>query len=667
MNPAKIKEWASRATNQSITGKVVLIIGLFVFIAIVLGGMIYLQGRIFDGVRVYVRGEGLWAKGQKDAVIYLERYSHSHAEDDYRAFLQAVETNLGDHAARKALLATPPDLQAAATGFAHGQNDPEDIDALIWFFQHFQSISYMHQAIAIWTDADQKIKELLEVGQAIRQEIQSGAHDTEKLNSLRSRVNSLNIELLTLENRFSSVLGEGARWVKQATLIASLTLLLLFVSLAMIISRQLIAVIAQTERELKISESRFRSLKESNTIGILSWRMDGTLDEANKHFLDMLGYSEVEFREGRLNWRDLTPAAFRARDEQTIAELLEHGSCTPFEKAFLHKDGHPVPVYIGAALLNGEVNQGIAYIMDLKERKQTEKQLRLAAVVFDSSHDGILVTDADMRIVSVNQALCEMSGYTESELIGQIPSILQSGYTTVEQYHEMLTALYGPGHWQGDIVDRKKHGALLPVHISISAVRNEEQQVSHYVAIISDNAERKAEEEHLRHIAHHDTLTGLPNRVLFNDRIEQLIKRSERNGGRFAILFFDLDNFKPVNDNFGHAVGDKLLQTVANRLTQHVRGTDTVTRLGGDEFVILLEEVANRDSAEKLLQNTVASVSAPCTINGHDLTISVSAGISLYPDDGTDIKALMHHADQAMYHMKQKSRPKQLQTTAPRA
>lgn len=655
MNLADIKKRVSHAPGQSITGKVILIIGLFVFVAIALGGIIYLQGRIFDGVRVYVRGEGLWAKGQKDAVIYLERYSHTHAETDYQAFLQAVETNLGDTQARQALLATPPDLAAAAQGFLQGKNNPQDIDSLIWFFQHFRSISYMHDAIHIWIDADKKITELVDVGHAMHREIQAGSR-VEKLGALRNRLTTLNIELLALENRFSNVLGEGARWVKQASLLAGLALLLLFVGVAMTISRQLIAVIARTEQELKISEARFRSLKESNTIGILSWRMDGTVEEANQSFLDMLGYNAADFRSGQLNWRKLTPESFLARDEQAISELLATGSCTPFEKAFLHKDGHPVPVYIGASVLNGDANRGIAYIMDLTERKQAEKQLRLAAAVFDSSHDGILVTDAEMHIVSVNQALCEMTGYQANELLGQIPSILQSGYTTAEQYRDMLSSLYSQGHWQGDIVDRMKHGALLPVHISLSAVKNDEQQVTHYVAIISDNTERKAEEEHLRHIAHHDTLTGLPNRILFNDRIEQLIKRAERNGGRFAILFFDLDNFKPVNDTFGHAVGDKLLQTIADRLTRHVRGTDTVTRLGGDEFIILLEEASDRQNVEKLLEKTVESVCAPCNINGHAIDISVSAGISLYPEDGMDVHTLMHHADQAMYLMKQKGR-----------
>ncbi len=167
MNLADITQRVSRASGQSITGKVILIISLFVFIAIVLGGMIYLQGRIFDGVRVYVRGEGLWAKGQKDAVIYLERYSHSRAEDDYLAFQHSVETNLGDAQARQALLASPPDLPAAATGFLQGRNNPQDIDALIWFFQNFQSISYMHDAIDIWIHADRKIAELIAVGNAI--------------------------------------------------------------------------------------------------------------------------------------------------------------------------------------------------------------------------------------------------------------------------------------------------------------------------------------------------------------------------------------------------------------------------------------------------------------------------------------------------------------------
>ena len=210
-------------------------------------------------------------------------------------------------------------------------------------------------------------------------------------------------------------------------------------------------------------------------------------------------------------------------------------------------------------MLAGNQEQGIAYVMDLSERKKAEQQLKLAATVFAASSDGILITDSSARIVSVNQALCAMTGYSEGELLGQPPSILQSGYTTDEEYNRMWEALNKSGQWQGDVIDRKKDGALIPMRVSINQVKNADNQLTHYVAILSDITERKAAEEHLRHIALHDPLTGLANRVLFNDRLEQAIKLATRNNTKFAVLFLDLDKFKPVNDLFGHKIGDKLI------------------------------------------------------------------------------------------------------------
>ncbi|MDP1971186.1 MAG: diguanylate cyclase, partial [Methylobacter sp.] len=357
------------------------------------------------------------------------------------------------------------------------------------------------------------------------------------------------------------------------------------------------------------------------------------------------------------NWRDITPIEFQQRDQQAINELLTQGRCEPFEKALIHKQGHWVPIYIGAAMLVGNQEQGIAYVMDLSERKKAEQQLKLAATVFAGSSDGILITDSSTHIVSVNQALCAMTGYNESELLGQPPSILQSGYTTDEEHKLLWESLNKSGQWQGDIMDRTKNGALIPMRISINQIKNADNQLTHYVAILSDISERKAEEEHLRHIAHHDPLTGLANRVLFNDRLEQAIKLATRNNTQFAVLFMDLDKFKPVNDLFGHKIGDKLLQKVADRLTRSVRETDTVTRLGGDEFVILLENIADQEMVEKLLNPIIATIGNVYHIDDYDIEIGVSAGISIYPNHGTDAKTLLHHADIAMYATKELKRP----------
>lgn len=632
--------------------KVLLIVTLFVSIVVVLAGMIYLEGNIYDGVRAYVRGEGLWAKAQNDAILHLERYSYTHDEDDYLAFKNAVGVNLGDQAAREALSRVPPQREEAVKGFLEGNNNPDDVDSLIWFFLNFHQISYMHAATAIWKEADGKIAELIAVGEAIHTEVTLTRSDEKQIALLRTRLQKLDAELLNLENSFSIVLGEGARWVKRTVLFSSVALLLLFIGIGLYVSRQIVRNISRSENALLASESRFRSLKQSDTIGIISWRMDGRIDEANTHFLGMLGYTEADLDAGKIDWRNMTPNEWHASDSKAIEELMLYGRCTPFEKALLHKEGYPVPIYVGASLLEGDTEHGIAYVMNLSERKQAEKKLQLASTVFDASNDGILITDANRCIISVNPALTQITGYDAEELIGKQPSVLKSGYTTEDQYNAMQSSLEIYGCWDGDIIDRRKDGSLQPIRVSISGVRNSDGALTHYVAIMSDISERKAREEHLEHLAHYDMLTGLPNRVLFNDRIEQLMKDANRNGSSFAVLYLDLDRFKPINDTYGHKVGDRVLQIVAERMLEKVRATDTVTRMGGDEFVILLKNTGKRHIAETMGNKIAVLLTAPMYIDGHEIDIGVSMGVSIYPDDGSDIKSLLHHADSVMYGTK---------------
>jgi diguanylate cyclase (GGDEF)-like protein/PAS domain S-box-containing protein len=647
----------SRLLKPSTASKVKLIVVLFVVIAVCLTGMIALQGNIADGVRAYVRGEGLWAKAQKDAMLALEHYAYSGEEADLAAFRRSTGVFRGDALARDALDRSPPDEATARDGFIQGGNAPQDVDSLVWFYLHFQNISYMREAIGIWKQGDAKMRELEAIAEQMRTDFTTRGANPPRMQAYRARLQRLGSELTALENQFSVVLGEGARWVKRALWLGSLAVLAVSIGIGLLISRQIIRSIARAEQALLLSESRFRSLKDSRTIGIASWNADGRFTDANDLLLDMLGYTRAELRAGAMNWKTMTPPECVARDAQALVELATQGYCEPYEKVLLHKNGARVPVYIGAAVIGGDRQNGIAYILDVSERRRAEEQLKLAAVVFDSSSNGVLITDASLRILSVNRALCEMTGFGREELIGRTPSVLRSGHTSAAQYEAIRDSLVSKGYWHGDIIDRSKSGALLPLSISVSRVPDHANNTTHYVAIVTDISERKAEEAQLWHMAHHDTLTGLPNRTLFNDRIEQLIKQAARNGTQFAVLFYDLDRFKPVNDRYGHEVGDKLLQMVAARLKTLVRDTDTVTRLGGDEFVILLTGIAGSEVAEQLLQKTVAAIRESYEIDGHAIEIGVSAGLSIFPDHGSDSLSLIRHADAAMYSMKQQGVP----------
>ncbi|PWF63971.1 diguanylate cyclase [Shewanella sp. BC20] len=637
--------------SRSTVAKVLLIIGMFITICIVQVALVYVQGNIFDGVRTYVRGEGLWAKAQKDATFYLIQYSYNKNEVDYQRYLAATAVMQGDKQAREALLSSPINQRKAREGFIQGLNDDRDTESLIWFFRHFNRTHYMQQAVKIWSLADDKFSTMMSLASAMHQEINLSGDNAADLSQYREQIIKLSEELLSLEIEFSAVLSEGARWVKRITWLISLSVLLLFISIGVLASRQIIRNIAKSEKLLLISESRFNSLKESDTIGIISWQLDGTIHDANDHFLNMLGFDREDLASGRVNWRSLTPPEFEARDQIAIAELIELGHCNQYEKQLISKTGEHVSVMLGASFLNSSTHEGVAYFMDLTSSKQAEDKLRLAATVFNASTDGIIITDPLLSIISINQAFTDITGLTEQDLHQDASRFINTGHPSEDAYQAMLNLLQQGEQWQGELIKETASG-YLPLSVRINTVRNQDNRLTHFVIVITDISERKAEEEHLRHIAHHDALTNLPNRVLFHTKLEQAIVHAQRSDGIFAILFLDLDNFKPVNDEFGHDVGDKLLQEVAKRLTGNIRQIDTITRLGGDEFVILLEHLPNEESVPVLTQKITQAVTAPYIIHEHKLRIGVSIGSAIFPCHGTDAKTLINYADQAMYAVK---------------
>ncbi|MGR6500918.1 diguanylate cyclase domain-containing protein [Shewanella sp. Koi 1] len=650
---SKLRQFINILQQQSgsTVAKVLLIIGMFITICVVQVALVYVQGNIFDGVRTYVRGEGLWAKAQKDATFYLIQYSYNKNEVDYQRYLAATAVMQGDKQAREALLSSPINQRKAKEGFIQGLNDDRDTESLIWFFRHFNRTHYMQQAVKIWGLADDKFSTMMSLASAMHQEINLSGGNAADLSQYREQIIKLSEELLSLEIEFSAVLSEGARWVKRITWLISLSVLLLFISIGVLASRQIIRNIAKSEKLLLISESRFNSLKDSDTIGIISWQLDGTIHDANDHFLKMLGFDREDLASGRVNWRSLTPPEFEARDQIAIAELIELGHCNQYEKQLISKTGEYVSVMLGASFLNSSTHEGVAYFMDLTSSKQAEDKLRLAATVFNASTDGIIITDPLLSIISINQAFTDITGLTDQDLHQDASRFINTGHPSEDAYQAMLNLLQQGEQWQGELIKETASG-YLPLSVRINTVRNQDNRLTHFVIVITDISERKAEEEHLRHIAHHDALTNLPNRVLFHTKLEQAIVHAQRSDGIFAILFLDLDNFKPVNDEFGHDVGDKLLQEVAKRLTGNIRQIDTITRLGGDEFVILLEHLPNEESVPVLTQKITQAVTAPYIIHEHKLRIGVSIGSAIFPCHGTDAKTLINYADQAMYAVK---------------
>ena len=284
---------------------------------------------------------------------------------------------------------------------------------------------------------------------------------------------------------------------------------------------------------------------------------------------------------------------------------------------------------------------------EMAGRREAEAASRLAARAMDEAAEGVAITDADGRVRQVNQAFTRLTGFEAEEARGRRLADLQEGFPGFPG-----EAAGSAGHWQGEVRARRRDGEPFPVWQTVSAVRDEAGAVSHFVIIFNDISDLKASQEELERLAHRDALTGLPNRLLFNERLEQALRRGRRQGSGLAVLFLDLDGFKHVNDAFGHFVGDELLQAVAERLRAGLRETDTLARMGGDEFILLVERLEASEDAAVVAQKALDRLAPPFELHGHNLSLEASIGISLYPDHGGDVPTLIKNADAAMYRAK---------------
>ncbi len=292
------------------------------------------------------------------------------------------------------------------------------------------------------------------------------------------------------------------------------------------------------------------------------------------------------------------------------------------------------------------------------ERSKTAEQLKLSSRVFSDTHEGITITDAYKNIIEVNPAFSVITGYERSEVIGENPRILSSGQQGAEFYKKMWKVIEAKGYWQGEVWNRKKTGELYAELLTISSLKDSSDQVVNYVVMFTDITHSKQQQEKLNLMAHYDVLTKLPNRALFVDRFKQAIAHSKRIKTQLAVCFLDLDNFKPINDNFGHEVGDQLLIQVANRISACIREEDTISRQGGDEFALLLGDINSFSQCDKTLKRILDSLAKTYHIKGKEHRITASCGVTIYPDDNGDIDTLVRHADQAMYKAKQLGRNK---------
>lgn len=491
---------------------------------------------VLSVARAYVGGEGLWSKAQKEAVYYLVRYAHSREEQDFQRYQDALTVPLGDRKARLELEKAQPDFAAVSRGFIEGRNHPDDVQGMATLFRRFRNVSYIDQAISIWSQGDHLLGLLQDTARRLRTEMTSGNPDPERVRRLVIEIETINEHLAPLEDAFSFTLGEASRWMH-----GMLTQLLVLAAVGLVAIAGL--AMAAVMRRLGRAEGALR---------------------------------------------------------------------------------------------------------------RSEARLLLAAKALENIAEAVIIVDVRRQIVSVNYAFHTVTGFLPEDAIGRTPDFLVTDHEMDETRAGLWRSVDERGSWEGEVRSVRKNGEAYPAWLSMAAVREDERgPVTHYVGVLKDITEQKRYEERLEYLAHHDTLTRLPNRVRFLERSREVLSRAARHGGAVGLLFVDLDGFKHVNDTHGHWAGDLLLRGVAKRLLASVRGEDLVARLGGDEFCVLLDGIKDSRDAATVAQKLLAELGQPFMLDGREATIAASIGISCYPQDGADIDTLLHCADAAMYRAKE--------------
>lgn len=417
-----------------------------------------------------------------------------------------------------------------------------------------------------------------------------------------------------------------------------------------------ITPLKEAQQQLQLSEEKFAKAFHSSPDGMLITRQsDGMLVEINDGFSRITGYhSALSLERTTLDlgiWVDLNER------QQLLEQLSRDGFVKDFTSHIRRRDGQVRLCEISSRPLPiGGEDCMLTIARDITERYQMQEKLQLAATVFESTAEGVLITDTRQRINAVNRAFSEITGYSEGEAIGETPRLLASGLHDSAFYAAMWYQLTAEGHWQGEISNRRKNGEVYPSWLTISAVRNRDKFITHFVAVFADISSLKQAQARLDYQAHHDPLTGLPNRTLFESRLHAALVHSKEAQSLGAVLFLDLDRFKHINDSLGHPVGDLLLKGIAQRLKENLRDIDTVARLGGDEFIILLPGLQTGHDAEVIATKLLNSFSAPFQAGEHEFFISTSIGSALFPTDGADVATLIKNADAAMYRSKAKGR-----------
>lgn len=585
----------------------------------------------------FLNGESLWSKAQKQSVIELAAYARSGDPARLESFRRNYDVVRTDRWARDAIATGHYDRHAVYAAFERGGVIPAAIPGMVFILDHFASLPYVGPALRDWRSVDAAIDEMNGIAEQLRQAYAQGVPPADEIKRQHARIEALNSYIEPRSDDFSLQIALGAAWLGRVLFISVLVTAMLASMLWVRMAQRILAGIRGTEE-------RYRQLFDSAADAIVM------VDEAH----------------GRILGANRTASAWTGREQHELLGMHFHDL---FVEGSMRSAGSSTIGLLRA--VNGlirsvETHSSLttwgtqpvrqAIMRDVSDRIAMEQERRIAAEALASVAEGVIIADADRRVTTVNAAHTRITGYTLPYLqhhrfdeLRRMPD----GSPLPGSIWEMVAE---GGNWVGEVQSWRSDGSSYPELLSISAIRNGEGRVQHYVAVITDITRSKADRQRLEYMVAHDPLTGLANRSEFQRHSAQAIEAAARVNGAAAVLFVDLDAFKAVNDSYSHAIGDRLLVKVAQRIRRELGENDVASRIGGDEFTVLLGGLRTREQAAQFASRLLQSLSEPMLIGDYEIVMSASIGIAGYPLDGSDAVTLIANADAAMYAAKTQER-----------
>ena len=583
-----------------------------------------------------LNGESIWSKAQKQTTIDLLDYAVSGKNADYANFQHNRATLDAFRTARDMVLSGQFDYASVESELRRGHAMPAAIPNIIFMLDHFADAPYMRDALRLWESTDSHIADLETVAGELHRSYATGAMSAQEVSRQRDRINLINAYIQPRSDAFSLSIAHGAVWIGKVLFTGVLVSAAAALVVWLLFARRTLA-------RIRGSEERYRLLFDSAPDAIVM------VDESNGLILDANRTAGA--------WTGRSPGELPGTPYGDLFEKDPARDASGARGELRGADGGFRPVEAQSSMaVWGEQVVRQAIIRDISERVESDRVRRVAAEALASIAEGVIIADAERRVLSVNAAATQLTGFTEENLAGMrldaTRTLADGGPLPATIWDEVVAT----HHWAGEVQSRRQDGSVYAEKLDISTIRDAENRVQQYVAVFSDISAAKADRYRLEHLAAHDVLTGMVNRAQFQHLCEQAIERAAGDRSAVAVLFIDLDAFKFVNDSYSHAVGDRLLKLVSERIHRQLREGDIAGRIGGDEFTVLVPHLNLREDAAALASRLLAVLSEPFHIDDYELVVSASIGIAGYPLDGSDAKTLIANADAAMYAAKSEER-----------